>query len=233
MNILVIDVGGTNIKVHLSGKEVCKYPSGPTMTASTMIDELQVATKDWRYDVVSIGYPGPIVRGKLLADPINLGPGWMNFNFEERLGKPVKIINDAAMQALGSYEGGRMLFIGLGTGMGAALVYDRVLIPLEIAHLPYKKATYEDYLGVKGLDKVGKKKWRELVGDVVARLKAAFIADYVVLGGGNSKKIVDVPEGARLGDNRNAFIGGERLWDPQFQHEECQGVVDVGRASQS
>lgn len=218
MKILVIDVGGTNIKLKVSDNdEVRKIPSGPTMTAAQMVADVLAATKDWQFDGVSIGYPGPVVRGKIMEEPINLGPGWLGLNFEHHLGRPVKIINDAAMQALGSYEGGRMLFLGLGTGMGAALVFESVLIPLEIAHLPYKKATFEDYVGVHGFERLGKKKWREIVADVVAKLKAAFVVDYVILGGGNSKKIDAIPDGARLGDNRNAFIGGARLWEERYQ----------------
>jgi len=217
MKILVIDVGGTNLKFHFSEcDEIRKVPSGPTMTGDQMVTDILAAVKDWPYEAVSIGYPGPVVGGKIACEPVNLGPGWMKLNLAESFGRPVKIINDAAMQALGSYEGGRMLFLGLGTGMGAALILDRVLAPLEIAHLPYKKATFEDYVGARGFERLGKKKWRAIVADVVARLKAAFVVDYVVLGGGNSKKLEEIPAGARLGDNRNAFAGGLRLWDEQF-----------------
>lgn len=219
MKILVIDVGGTNVKLKLSDNEaIRKIPSGPLLTAGQMVDKVLEATKDWQYDVLSIGYPGPVAQGKPAMEPVNLGRGWFGFDFSEAFGKSVKIINDAAMQALGSYEGGRMLFLGLGTGMGAALVFDRVLAPLEIAHLPYKKATFEDYVGIRGLERFGKKKWRAIVNDVVERLRAAFVVDYIVLGGGNVKRLKQLPERARLGDNRNAFIGGLRLWEQQFSH---------------
>ncbi len=215
MKILVIDVGGTNIKVLASGQsEERKIPSGPTMTAAQMANDVIAAAKDWDYEAVSIGYPGPVVRGKPLLEPRNLGPGWVDYDFAAHFGKPVRMVNDAAMQALGSYEGGRMLFLGLGTGLGSALVLNKTVVSLELAHLPYRKGrTFEDYVGVRGLDRLGKKKWRSAVADVVARLKAALVADYVVLGGGNVKKLDHMPEGARPGDNRNAFLGGFRLWE--------------------
>ncbi len=215
MKILVVDVGGTNVKLLASGQRtVRKFRSGPELTAEQMVAGVVKAAKGWRFDAVSIGYPGPVNRGTLLEEPKNLGVGWMGFDFEKAFGCPVKVINDAAMQALGSYEGGRMLFLGLGTGLGSALIADWILMPMELAHLPYKKGrTFEDYVGRRGLEQLGKKKWRRAVDDVVSRLKAALVADYVVLGGGNAKKLQQLPEGARLGNNAHAFLGGQRLWE--------------------
>ena len=212
--VLAIDIGGTNVKFLAFGeKEARRFPSGNTLTPSQMVEQLLAATQDWNYDVVTIGYPGPVVHGKALLEPRNLGRGWVGFDFSVRLGKPTKLINDAAMQALGSYEGGRMLFLGLGTGLGTTLIIDKVIAPMELAHLPYRKEqTFEDYVGARGLEKLGTKKWQRAVHDVTMRLKAALVADYVVLGGGNSKKLDELPPGARLGNNANAFEGGFRLW---------------------
>ena len=214
MKVLVVDVGGTNIKVFANGEaEVRKFPSGPTLTAKQMVEGVLHVAAEWNYDVITIGYPGPVINGRLALEPRNLGSGWVDFDFAAHFGKPVKLINDAAMQALGSYEGGRMLFLGLGTGLGSALIIDRVVAPLELAHLPYKKGrTFEDYVGLRGLKRLGKKKWQKAVEDVVARLQAALVADSVVLGGGNAKLLKRLPPGARMGDNRNAFMGGVRLW---------------------
>jgi polyphosphate glucokinase len=219
MRVLVIDVGGTNIKLLATGrKEPRKFPSGPAMTARQMVEAVREATRDWEYEAVSMGYPGPVVKGKPLLEPHNLGPGWVGFDFAAAFGRPAKLINDAALQALGSYEGGRMLFLGLGTGLGSALISERVVTPLELAHLPYRKGrTFEDYLGVRGLKRLGKRRWRRAVADVVARLKAAVVADYVVLGGGNARKLKELPPGARLGSNDNAFRGGFRLWESYAQ----------------
>lgn len=213
--ILVIDVGGTHIKMLATGqKEARKIPSGPTMTAGKMVRVVKECVKDWEYDRVSLGYPGPIINGHALREPHNLGGGWMKFDFGKAFGCPVKILNDAAMQALGSYKGGRMLFLGLGTGLGSAMIVNGTLEPMELAHLAYKKGkTYEDYLGLRGLERLGKKKWRVQVAKVVKKLKAALEADYVVLGGGNSKKLKKLPAGARLGSNENAFLGGFRMWE--------------------
>jgi polyphosphate glucokinase len=213
MKILVIDVGGTNIKLRRSGNdEVRKIPSGPGLTARQLVKDVKAATLDWKFDAVSIGYPGPVADDEILKEPVNLGAGWMGYDFGA-LGKPYKIINDAAMQALGSYEGGRMLFLGLGTGLGSTLIVEHVVVALELGHLPYKKdKSFEEYVGTAGLKRLGRKKWHAAVFDVVARLKDAFVADYIVLGGGNVKKLDDMPPGARAGDNNNAFIGGERLW---------------------
>ena len=216
--VLAIDVGGTNVKILATGREeVVKIPSGAQMTARMMVDQVREAAKDWPYDVVSIGYPGPVIRGKPAAEPHNLAPGWVGFDFAAAFGKPVKVINDAAMQALGSYEGGRMLFLGLGTGLGSALIIEKVLAPMELAHLPYRKRqTFEDYVGIRGLKKRGPKKWAKAVFDVVARLKAALVADYVVLGGGNVKNLPKLPPDSRMGDNMNAFTGGFRMWEEGF-----------------
>lgn len=214
MKILSVDIGGTNVKIKATDQnEVRKHPSGKEMTAHNMVKAVHEMAKDWPYDVVTIGYPGPIAHDKILKEPVNLGSGWVGFDFAAAFGKPTKIINDAAMQALGSYEGGRMLFLGLGTGLGNTLIIDGVIAPMELGHLPYKKKkSFEDYVGVHGLERYGKKKWQEAVYDVVAMLKAAVIADYVVLGGGNAKKLTQLPEGCRLGNNENAFLGGFRLW---------------------
>jgi polyphosphate glucokinase len=214
VQILVIDVGGTNIKVLATGrKQPVKIPSGPAMTARAMVAAVRKATAGWKYTGVSIGYPGPVVDNVPLAEPRNLGKGWVKFDFAKAFGQPVKLINDAAMQALGSYEGGRMLFLGLGTGLGSALILQGHVAPMELAHLPYKNgATFEDYVGRRGLERLGKKRWRRHVGEVAGILKAAVVADYVVLGGGNAKLLKQPPEGTRLGDNTNAFRGGFRVW---------------------
>jgi predicted NBD/HSP70 family sugar kinase len=219
MKVLVLDVGGTNVKIGLSGKEeVRKVPSGPDMTPHLMTERVKEAIPGWEYESVSVGFPAPVVRGHILQEPANLGPGWVGFDLQAAFGKPVKVINDAAMQALGSYEGGRMLFLGLGTGLGTTLLIDNLVAPMEIAHLPYrKKHSYEDYLGERGLRRLGKKKWQAFVEDVVARFKAAFVVDYVVLGGGNSKKLLRLPPNARLGSNRNAMLGGFRMWEMDEQ----------------
>jgi predicted NBD/HSP70 family sugar kinase len=217
MNILVIDVGGTNVKVLATEHtDVRKIPSGPTMTAERMVDAVRAATGDWNFEVVSMGYPSYVFRGRPICEPFNLAPGWVGFDFAHAFGRPVKIINDAAMQALGSYEGGRMLFLGLGTGLGSAFVEDRLLIPMELAHMHYRKGrTYEDYLGLRGLQRLGKRKWRDHVSAVAEQLRQALGADYVVFGGGNAKLLKELPPNTRLGDNANAFVGGHRLWQDQ------------------
>src|SRR6266849_2171621 len=206
MRILAIDVGGTHVKVLATGrKQPVKIPSGPTMTARKRAAEVQKATSGGNYSVVSIGYPGPVVNHRPLSEPPNLGKGWVKFDYKKAFKCPVRIVNDAAMQALGSYEGGRMLFLGLGTGLGSALILDGSLAPMELANLPYRNSTFEDYVGKRGLDRLGKKRWRRHVDEVVKEFKAALVADYVVLGGGNAKLIKRPPPGARLGDNDNAF----------------------------
>ena len=217
-NTLVIDVGGTHVKVLATGRRMpVKIPSGPGMTPRKMVAAVKKAAAQWKCSQISIGYPGPVLHGKPVTDPRNLGPGWVGFNFEKAFGHRVKLVNDAAMQAIGSYEGRRMLFLGLGTGLGSALIVDGVLQPLELAHLPYKNnRTYEDYIGLRGLKKGGKKKWRRHVADVVERLKTALEPDYVVIGGGNAKFLKELPDGAQLGNNENAFRGGFRLWQPAW-----------------
>jgi polyphosphate glucokinase len=212
--ILVIDVGGTHIKVLATGQRTPrKVVSGPTMTPGKMVNDVKQMTRGWKYDVISMGYPGPVVLGRPLHEPCNLAGGWVGFDLHKAFGKPVKMVNDAAMQALGSYHGGRMLFLGLGTGLGSAMVVDGIVQPMELAHLPYKKGkTYEDYVGLRGLERTGKKKWRKHVADIVERLRAAMEPDYVVLGGGNVKKLKTLPKGVERGDNMNAFRGGFRLW---------------------
>jgi polyphosphate glucokinase len=200
--------------------EVTRFPSGRELTAGQMVDGVRKLTDGWEYDAVTIGFPGPVVRGHPLLEPKNLGLGWVGVDYAAGFGKPVKIINDAAMQALGSYEGGRMLFLGLGTGLGTALIIDQVIAPMELGHLPYRKRkSFEDFVGARGLERLGKQEWRKAVADVVARLKAALVADYVVLGGGNAKKLKELPADARLGDNRNAFVGGFRLWEEPYRSQ--------------
>jgi polyphosphate glucokinase len=216
--ILVIDIGGTHVKVLATGRTKWKeIPSGPKMTPAKMVAAVRAATIDWKYDVVSIGYPGAVVHGRPLTEPYHLGCGWVGFDFKKAFDRPVKIINDAAMQALGSYQGGRMLFLGLGTGLGSALIVDTVLEPMELAHLPYKKGrSYEDYVGQAGLERLGEKKWSHEVNEVVRQLKAAMQVDSVVLGGGNVRLLKKFPPGTRPGNNANAFQGGYRLWTKRY-----------------
>jgi polyphosphate glucokinase len=214
MNVLVIDVGGTHVKVLVSGEsEPRKFVSGPRLTARQMVARVKLVVGNWQYEAVSIGFPGPVLRNHPVAEPRNLGGGWVGFNFRSAFGCPVKVVNDAAMQALGSYRKGKMLFLGLGTGLGSALVVDGIVEPMELGHLPYKKRTYEGYVGNQALLKQGKKKWRRHVADVVARLTAALEPNEVVLGGGNVKELKQLPPKCRVGDNRNAFLGGFRLWE--------------------
>ena len=212
--MLVVDIGGSHTKVRASGqRKLVKISSGPKTTARELVRAVKEAVSGWTYDVVSIGYPGVVLGGKVVSEPHNLGGGWVGFNFARAFGCPVKVINDAGMQALGSYKGGRMLFLGLGTGLGAALIVDGVLEPTELAHLQYRKGrTYEDYLGRSGLKRLGKKKWRRHVNDVVNTFKTAFEVDDVVVGGGNAKLLKTLPRGVRQGSNANAFAGGVRLW---------------------
>ena len=214
MNVLSIDVGGTNVKVLVTGQTTArKAESGPTMTAAGMVEAVKELTSDWTYDVVSLGYPGPVAHNAPVEEPANLGPGWVGFDFAAALGRPVKIVNDAAMQALGSYDGGSMLFLGLGTELGSAMVVDRTVQPLALAHLRYRaKRTYEDVVGRRGLKRLGKKKWRREVGAVVEELAAALQPDYVVLGGGNAKLLKALPANVRRGANANALVGGFRMW---------------------
>jgi polyphosphate glucokinase len=212
--ILAVDVGGTHVKFevsHQSGRR--EFKSGPKLSAKRMVSQVKRLTEDWDYHVVSVGYPGLVVQNRVAAEPYNLGRGWVGFNFEKAFGCPAKIINDAAMQALGSYEGGRMLFLGLGTGLGSAMIIDGTIEPMELAHLPYQKGkTFEDYVGAAGLERLGEKKWRKHVIDIVKRLTAALEPEYVVLGGGNADKLGKLPSHVRMGRNDNAFRGGYKLW---------------------
>jgi predicted NBD/HSP70 family sugar kinase len=216
--ILVIDIGGTHVKFRIGARGGARgasdaFVSGPDLTPARMMRELRQHLGDARYDAVSIGYPGLVFHGRIVAEPHNLGRGWVRYDFARALGKPVRIVNDAAMQAIGSYTGGRMLFLGLGTGLGATLIIDGVVEPTEIGHMPYKKGcTFEEYVGERGRQRLGNKKWRKAVKQVIADLIAAFETDYVVLGGGNASRLKKLPKGVRLGDNHNAIIGGLRLW---------------------
>lgn len=224
MQILAVDIGGSHVKVLLSGQsEPRRVASGPTLSAAGMVAAVKDMTADWAYDAVSLGYPGQVVHNMPAHDPVNLGPGWIGFDYAGAFGKPVRIINDAAMQALGSYEGGRMLFLGVGTGLGSAMIVDGELEPMELGHLPYKKGrTYEDYIGERGLLRIGKKKWREEVLAVLEAFRTALQPDYIVLGGGNAKLMKELPPDVRRGDNANAFIGGFRLWQPDTTAAPCE-----------
>ena len=214
MKILVIDIGGSHVKLLATGKRTpLRLPSGASLTPQLMVAEVLGATTQWSYEAISIGYPGPVVDDKPVAEPVNLAHGWVGFDFAAAFHRPVKVVNDAAMQALGSYDGGRMLFMGLGTGLGMTLVRDGVAIPLETAHLPYRKGrSFEDYLGERGLKRLGVKKWRHHLAQVVEMFLSALTSDYVVLGGGNVRLLDELPENARRGSNLHAFRGGYRLW---------------------
>jgi len=218
VKILVVDIGGNNVKILATGHDSArKIPSGPDLTPRRMVTEVKTASADWAWDVVSIGIPAPVRDGHPADEPKNLGTGWVSYDYRRGFGRPVRMLNDAAMQALGSYAGGRMLFLGLGTGLGAALVLEGLVQPLEIAHLPYRSGlTYEEFVGKRAQDRMGKKRWRRMVHEIVPRLRHAFQVDEVVLGGGNAKQLKELPDGTRLGDNSNAFAGGFRLWtDPR------------------
>ncbi len=225
--VLVLDVGGTHVKFQIGiDGTFAEFESGPRMGAREMVAQVLEASVGWDYDAISMGYPGLVFHGRIAAEPHNLGHGWVGFDFSRAFGKPVRLVNDAAMQAMGSYEGGRMLFLGLGTGLGATLIIDGTVEPMEIGHMPFKHGrTYEDYVGERGRERLGTKKWRKVVAAVVQQMRIALEVDYVVLGGGNTKKLKTLPERSRRGDNRNAFIGGVRLW----QHSEQQMLtVDPG-----
>jgi polyphosphate glucokinase len=216
MQVLAVDVGGTHVKILAAGqKERREFASGPKLTAKQMVDRVKALATDWKYERVTVGYPGPVLHSRPVAEPHNLGQGWVGFDFEAAFERPVMVMNDAAMQALGSYKGGKMLFLGLGTGLGSTVIVDGVVEPMELGHLPYRKGTYEDYVGLRGLTAHGKKKWRKHVEDVIARLVAALEPDDVVLGGGNVKHLDELPRGTRAGDNANAFLGGFRAWEKQ------------------
>src|SRR5215475_9774933 len=212
--VLTVDVGGSHVKALLSsGGERRRFGSGPGLTPQELVEGVTALTRDLAYDVISVGVPAPVKDGRVVSEPVNLGRGWVGFDFEAAFGKPTRVVNDAAMQALGSYEGGKMLFLGLGTGLGSALIDDGKLEPLELGHLPFRKATYEDYVGEAGRKRLGRKKWRDVAAKTIEELSAAFQPDYVVLGGGNAKDLGELPPGVRLGANTNAFVGGFRLWD--------------------
>jgi polyphosphate glucokinase len=213
MKILAVDVGGTHVKILATGhKQKREIVSGPGMTARQMVAGVKKLARGWAYDAVSVGFPGPVIHDHPVAEPHNLGPGWLGFDFAAAFGVPVKVINDAAMQALGSYRSGKMLFLGFGTGLGSAMIVDGILEPMELGHLPYKKGTYEDYVGAGGLKRLGKKRWRKHVKDVIERLVAALEPTDVVIGGGNLIHLKQLPAGCRAGSNAHAFTGGFRLW---------------------
>ena len=214
VDVLVIDVGGHNIKILARGQtEPRKLASGPKFTPEQMVLGIKELARDWKFDVITIGFPAPVRRDQPVEEPFNLGRGWVGFDYKSAFGRPVKMINDAAMQALGCYQSGKMLFLGLGTGLGSSMVVNGIVVPTELCRLPYKKATFEDYVGTRGLERLGKKKWRRCVEDVVARLIAALEPEDVALGGGNVKYLKEIPPGCRIVDNSNAFVGGFRLWD--------------------
>lgn len=212
--VLVVDVGGTSVKILATGQDERRsFSSGPALTPAKMVSEVKKRSTDWTYDAVSIGYPGPVLRGRPIAEPYNLGVGWVGFDFAAAFSHPVRVVNDAAMQAMGSYRGGKMLFLGLGTGLGSTMIVDGIVEPMELGHLPYKKGTYEDYIGNAGRERRGKKKWRRDVADIVSRLIAALEPEDTVLGGGNVRKLKTLPPHCRAGDNDNAFRGGFLLWE--------------------
>ncbi len=233
-SVLVLDVGGTHVKMLVSGEsEPRKIETGFDFTPQQLVDGVTNTARDWQYDGISIGIPGPVLGGRIAANPPNLGCGWVGFDFEAAFKKPVKIINDAAMQALGSYEGGKMLFLGLGTGLGSAMIVEGNIEPMELGHMPYRKRTFEDYVGLRGLERVGKKKWRRYVFDVVEVFQKALEPDYIVLGGGNSMKLKKLPPNCRLGSNEFAFTGGFRLWEPggfgaSGKHQEMSRAMAAG-----
>jgi polyphosphate glucokinase len=223
MNVLAVDVGGTHVKVLVSGQtEARKFDSGPRLVPGRMVSGVKEIAVDWTYDALSIGYPGPVLRNMPVSEPHNLGRGWVGFNFEAAFGLPVKLINDAAMQALGSYRGGKMLFLGLGTGLGSAMITDGIVEPMELGHLPWKRHTYEHYVGQRGLERLGLHKWQRYVAEAVAQLIAALEPEEVVLGGGNVNQLTALPPNCRAGDNANAFLGGFRLWDNEQKQKELK-----------
>ena len=215
--VLAVDVGGSHVKALASNqRERRRFDSGTSLTPEEMVAGTLEAVADWSWDAVTVGIPSPVRGGKVVAEPVNLGDGWVGFDYEAAFGKPTKVVNDAVMQAVGSYEGGRMLFLGLGTGLGSAMIVDGVIEPLELGHLPFRKKTFEDYVGERGLKKLGKKKWTKAVFAAVEQLAAAMEPDEVVLGGGGAEDLEELPEGCRRGVNENAFVGGFRLWDPDW-----------------
>jgi polyphosphate glucokinase len=231
LRVLAIDVGGSHVKVRVSSRrDVRQFVSGPDLTASRMVAGVHELTGDWIYDAVSIGYPGIVIHGRIVTEPHNLGPGWVGFDFRKAFGRPTRVINDAAMQAIGSYRGGRMLFLGLGTGLGSAMIVDGVVEAMELAHMIFKKGkTYEAYAGERGRRRLGAKKWGHVVGDIVDLLSAAMEADYVILGGGNARKLKKLPKGAQLGNNDFAFVGGFRMWRTARRARPASAPRDRGR----
>jgi predicted NBD/HSP70 family sugar kinase len=214
-DVLAIDVGGSHVKAVVSGEgnEPRRFDSGSALTPQELVSGITGLTGDWSYDAVSIGIPAVVRDSHVVSEPVNLGEGWVGFDFEAAFGKPTKVVNDAAMQALGSYEGGKMLFLGLGTGLGSAMVVEGIVAPMELGHLPFRKATFEDYVGERGRKRLGKKDWQKAVAEAIEALTAALEPEYVVLGGGNAKKLEELPANARLGRNDNAFKGAFRLWN--------------------
>jgi predicted NBD/HSP70 family sugar kinase len=224
--VLGVDVGGSHVKVLVTGEqELRRFTSGPKLSAKRAVAGVLEVAAGWSFDVVSIGVPAPVRAGKVLHEPVNLGKGWVGFDYDAAFGRPTKVVNDAAMQALGSYDGGRMLFLGLGTGLGSAMIVDGILEPMELGHLPFRKATYEHYVGERGLKRLGKKRWRKLVAEVIEAFRAALEPDYIVLGGGNADALAELPPGVRRGENTNAFLGGFRLWD---ENRQLMGPVTHG-----
>lgn len=214
--VLAVDVGGSHVKAVLNGlDERRRFPSGKKLTAEQMVAGVLEMTSDWKYVGVSVGVPAPVVDGRVVREPVNLGTGWVEFDFETAFHTPTKVVNDAAMQALGSYAGGRMLFLGLGTGLGTTLIVDGAVAPMELGHLPFRKATFEDYVGEAALERVGHKRWKKAVLETIATLSAALLPDYVVLGGGNCRNLGELPPNCRIGHNEDAFLGGFRLWVDQ------------------
>jgi polyphosphate glucokinase len=212
--VLAVDVGGRHVKMLASGEKLPReFASGPTLTAAEMVAQAVELTRDWQFDVVALGVPAQVAAGRVVHEPVNLGPGWRGFDYEGGFGKPTRIVNDAVMQALGSYDGGRMLFLGLGTGLGSAMIVDGVIEPMELGHLPFRKKTYEDYVGRAGRKKLGRERWEKTVRKVVEGFKAALEPDYIVIGGGLADDLGDLPDGVRRGNNANAFTGGFRLWE--------------------
>ena len=240
MKVLVIDVGGTHVKILATGQKAAReFESAPQMTPEQMVAGVKALAGAWRYDAVAVGYPGAVLHNRPVAEPYNLGRGWVDFDFEAAFGCPAKVINDAAMQALGSYQRGNMLFLGLGTGLGTAMVFKGTVAPMELGHLPYRRATFEDYVGRRGLERLGKKKWRRHVHEVIELLRAALLPDDIVIGGGNAARLPDLPAGCRRGDNANAFVGGFRLWEAQRKGKgtpagrRARGVTKAERAKKA
>ena len=223
MNVLTIDIGGSHVKILVDGEqEARKFPSGPTMTPPVMVAGVKKLATDWKFEAISVGYPGPVLHHRPVVEPHNLGKGWTTFDFQRAFNCPVKLMNDAAMQALGSYRAGKLLFLGLGTGLGTTMIVDGIVEPMELGHLPYKKSTYEDYVGLRGLKRYGDDKWQKHVADVVEQLVAALEPDDIVLGGGNAKRLKNLPKGCRTGDNANAFLGGFSLWTKKSAPNNCE-----------